>query len=186
MKRKRLFTNKYTILVILIVIYKLLKYILKINNLAFTNITFYTFIVILIVLLLSILIQVIKVLYYIIKKKTIKLWIRSISGIGIAIVTTLIIIFVIYGGFVFVFTYEPEHIVEKDGKKMVARVYSFVQVQVNYYDYINLFVRGNKLKINEDYGNGGYDPFKRDEMPSVRSYIYFDDNGKVIKTNWEN
>lgn len=52
---------------------------------------------------------------------------------------------------------------KKDGKKMVARVNSFMKVRVEYYDYINPFVRGNKMKIEEDYGEGGYDPFEEAE-----------------------
>ncbi|MEG2788351.1 MAG: hypothetical protein RR942_11105 [Romboutsia sp.] len=69
---------------------------------------------------------------------------------------------------------------------MVACVNSFLQVNVDYYDYVNKFVRGNKLKINEDYGNGGYDPFQSNQMPEVERYIYFDDNGEVTKSNWLN
>lgn len=54
---------------------------------------------------------------------------------------------------------------------------------MNYYDYVNPLVRGNKLKISEDYGNGGYDPFKSDEAPKAKWYTYYDDNGNVIKSN---
>ncbi len=67
---------------------------------------------------------------------------------------------------------------------MVAYVNSFLEVNVNYYDYVNQFVRGNRLKINENYGNGGYDPFKQDEMPTVKRYIYYDDNGRVIRSSY--
>ncbi|MGG2466338.1 hypothetical protein ACOV1W_01305 [Paraclostridium bifermentans] len=40
------------------------------------------------------------------------------------------------------------------------------------------------MRISEDYGNGGYDPFKRDEMPSVKNYIYYDKNGNVTDSNY--
>lgn len=183
MKRKKLFIIKCAILVILTIIYKLLEYVLKINNLAFMNTVVYTFIVISIVLFFSILIEVIKALYNTRKKKTLKLSMRIISGIGIAAVVVLIILLLIYGFVAFVFSHKPEYIVVKDDKKMVAYVNSFLQVEVNYYDYVNKFVRGRQLKINEDYGNGGYDPFKRDEMPSLERYIYFDSKGNVIKSN---
>ena len=174
-------TIKCIMLVVLIIIYEILEYILKINNLAFRNVIFYTFIVSCVILSFLILIQVIKALYITAKKKTLKLYIRIISGIGSVIVTILMISLLIYGTIIFIFTHRPEHVVEKDGKKMVAYVDSFLDVRVNYYNYVNPLVRGNKLKINEDYGSGGYDPFKSDEIPTVKSQIYFDDNGKAIK-----
>lgn len=46
---------------------------------------------------------------------------------------------------------------------MVACVNSFLQVRVAYYDYVNCFVRGNQVRISEDYGSGGYDPFEIDK-----------------------
>lgn len=80
--------------------------------------------------------------------------------------------------------YNPEHIIEKENKKMVACVKSFLQVRVAYYDYVNCFVRGNQVRISEDYGSGGYDPFEIDKMPSPQKYIYYDENGNIIKSNW--
>lgn len=176
-------TIKCSILVVLIIIYEILEYILRINNLAFRNIIFYTFIVSCVILSFLIFIQVIKALYNTTKKKTLKIYVRIISGIGSGIITILMTALLIYGTFIFIFAHRPEHVVEKDGKKMVAYVDSFLEVKVNYYKYVNLLVRGNQLKINEYYGNGGYDPFERDEMPTVKSQIYFDDNGEVIKSN---
>ena len=82
------------------------------------------------------------------------------------------------------FMYNPEHIIEKENKKMVACVNSFLQVRVAYYDYVNCFVRGNQVRISEDYGSGGYDPFEIDKMPSPQKYIYYDENGNIIKSNW--
>ncbi|WP_415277633.1 hypothetical protein [Clostridium perfringens] len=73
-----------------------------------------------------------------------------------------------------------EHFVEKDGKKMVARVNSFMKVYVEYYDYINPVIRGNKIKIEEDYGEGGYDPFEADEKITSKKITYYNDNGDVI------
>ena len=54
---------------------------------------------------------------------------------------------------------KPEHVIYKDNKKYVAEVNSFLQVNVYYYDYINPFLRGNEIKIHENYGKGGYDAF---------------------------
>ncbi|MDK0742059.1 hypothetical protein P7A62_10185 [Clostridium perfringens] len=46
---------------------------------------------------------------------------------------------------------------------MIASVYSFLEIRVEYYDYINLFITGNKIRIEEDYEDGGYDPFDSKE-----------------------
>lgn len=183
MKIKKMFIINCIILVSLLLIYKLLVYILMVNNLAFTNPVIYTFASIFATLLLLILVEIIIILFNIARRRTIKLPIRIISGLGVFMTTISIVIFLVFGFLGFVFSYEPEHIVEKNGKKMVACVNSFLQVNVYYYDYINPFVRGRQLKISEDYGNGGYDPFKSDKMPNVRLYTYYDDNGKVIKSN---
>ncbi len=142
------------------------------------NTSVYIFIFIFAILIFPILGQIMNILYSIAKKRTIKLPIRII--LGLVTVTSVVFLF-IYGFMVFAFTYEPEHIIEKDGKLMVAYVDSFLDVNVIYYDYINEFVRGNRVKIYENYGGGGYDPFVRDEMPKVKRYDYYDENGKVIK-----
>lgn len=78
----------------------------------------------------------------------------------------------------------PEHIVEKNNQKYVAEVRSFLDVNVYYYDYINLFIRGNEEKIHEYYGKGGYDPFDKEHSNSIPYYYeYYDEKGNVIKTN---
>lgn len=184
MKKKKLFIIKSISLIFIFLIYKILEYILRLKNLDFMNIIVYLFISIFTILILSILIQIISTLYNITKGGTVKLPIRIISGVGATLVTFSMIILIIFGFIAFTFTHQPEHIVKKEGKRMVAYVNSFLEVEVNYYDYINPFVRGNRLKINESYGNGGYDPFKSDEMPAVKQYIYYDENGKVIKSSY--
>ena len=55
---------------------------------------------------------------------------------------------------------------------------------MRYYNHINALVRGNNILIHEDFGNGGYDPFTLDEMQKVKRYMYFDENGEVIDSNW--
>lgn len=81
---------------------------------------------------------------------------------------------------VLAFSYKPEHIVNKDGKKYVAYVRAFTDVNVDYYDYINIFLRGNKKKITEWYGNGGYDPFEQENALPQQVY-YLDDNKNAVK-----
>lgn len=87
---------------------------------------------------------------------------------------------------IFASIYKPEHVKTNEGEKYVAYVEAFLDTEVYYYDYINFFLVGNKVKIREDYGNGCYDPFDgnhNEKKPIV--YYYYDDNGKVIKTNDE-
>lgn len=82
--------------------------------------------------------------------------------------------------------YTPEHIVTKNDKKYVAYVRAFLNVDVYYYDYINFFLVGDILKIYENYGNGGYDPFDgKHDMFEPLQYYYYDKKGEVIETNDE-
>lgn len=64
-----------------------------------------------------------------------------------------------------VFSYCPEHKVEKDGKPMLAVVNSFLRVRVTYYNYKNFLVMGTGPGILEDFGKGGYDPFEENDGP---------------------
>lgn len=80
-------------------------------------------------------------------------------------------------------TYTPEYIVEKDGKEYVAYVYGiFLRVNVRYYDYKNIFISGNQLRIYENYGEGAFDPIKnkRKYKNKIKSVTYYDENGKII------
>ncbi|MBC8530331.1 hypothetical protein [Gehongia tenuis] len=66
-----------------------------------------------------------------------------------------------------VFSIKPEHVMDRDGARMVAVVNSFLEVTVNYHAYQNFLTMGKDVLIYEDYGNGGYDPFEegRDAQP---------------------
>lgn len=163
MERKKMLTINCISLFSLILIYVISGFILGMNNLAFMHILDYIFIAICGILIMLMLIQ---------------------SGISAAGGVITMIILCIFGFLGFTFTYEPEHVIEKDGKLMVAYVDSFLDVNVNYYDYKNQFLRGSQLRIYESYGSGGYDPFERDKMPPVKQYIYYDENGEVIKSSY--
>lgn len=65
----------------------------------------------------------------------------------------------------FVFSHTPEHVVLRDGQKMLAVVNSFLDVTVEYHAYENAFLMGKQTLICEYYGSGGYDPFEREERP---------------------
>ena len=87
-----------------------------------------------------------------------------------------------------IFAYKPEHIVIKDNKKMVAYVSGFMDTYVEYYDYKNYLVVGNKIRIKEYYGNGGFDPIenKYGYKYNVESTTYYDENGKILRTENSN
>ena len=113
------------------------------------------------------------------KSKKIKMIFLSLGIAGIILLAMSWKIILI----LFAFTYSPEHVVYKEDKKYVAYVKSFLDVDVYYYNYINLFLVGNQVKLHEWYGNGGYDPFdnKHDNKPLQSDY--YDENGKIIKTD---
>ena len=100
--------------------------------------------------------------------------------IGIVIVLLLLSTPAIF--FLGAFSYTPEHIVRKDGKKYVAYVNGFLRTYVYYYDYKNIFVVGNQKRIEEDYGKGGFDPIenKFGNKYDVETTTYYDENGNVV------
>lgn len=100
---------------------------------------------------------------------------------GSLIITSTLILSI--GQFIFVFTYMPEHIVEKDGKKMVAYVNGFFRTYVYYYDYKNAFIVGNQKRIEEDYGDGGFDPIQNKSGYEYHpeTTTYFDNKGNIKK-----
>ena len=63
------------------------------------------------------------------------------------------------------FSHQPEHVVQRDGQKMLAVVNSFLDVNVEYHAYQNAFIMGKQTLIYEYYGSGGYDPFESEERP---------------------
>ena len=100
--------------------------------------------------------------------------------IGIVIILLLLSTPAIF--FLGAFSYMPEHIVRKDGKKYVAYVNGFLRTYVSYYDYKNIFVVGNQKRIEEDYGKGGFDPIenKFGNKYDVEMTTYYDKDGNVV------
>ncbi len=184
MKKIKIFAIELIIMFVIIATYNLIAFMLKPKGLTFTNNVNMPYTILLIIFTLVMFIQVIVFLYRIAKNKALVRLIRIPSGIGCAVIALLLAVSLLFLPYFWVFGFEPEHFVTKDGKQMAAYVNSFLQVEVDYYDYKNLFVRGSKLKIREDYGNGGYDPFEQDKMPKVKRYAYYDDNGNIMKSNW--
>lgn len=188
--KKFLSTNRwykvnFMALIVLTVIYKLTEYLLNINGLAFRSAVVYSVGAVIYVLIIAVLFQSARLLYRFAANKGLEQAKRVISGIGSAVISlvfaAVLVISVIYGPLFLAFSYKPEHVVEKEGKKMVAYVNSFLDVFVDYYDYVNPFVRGSQVRIDEWLGSGGYDPFEKDRMPGVKSATYYNEEGNVIK-----
>ena len=127
------------------------------------------------------------------KNKIVKI---TFISIGILLII-LIIIFWKLILLVFAFSYSPEHVIQKDDKKYVAYVKAFLHVDVYYYDYINFFLCGNQLRLHEDYGKGGYDPFdgnhpnskpieNNDNIIDKQNENYEDNNTNEIKQENDN
>ena len=85
------------------------------------------------------------------------------------------------GLFVMGFAYRPEHVVTKYGMKMVASVYSFLDEQVEYYEYKNWLFYGQNLGY-EYYRSGGNDPLAQNPKPDPIRFTFYDLDGNVIES----
>ena len=108
------------------------------------------------------------------KKKAILLSLLVIIPIMILALVFLPII-----GFVSLFNYKPEHVTILDNKKYVAVVSSFINVDVDYYDYYGFLLMGTKVRVHGDFGKGGLDPFNNPNIADGVEYTYYDNSGKV-------
>lgn len=88
----------------------------------------------------------------------------------------------VFGFYFFVlmaFAHTPEHVVEKKGIKMVASVNSFLDMNVDYYEYKNPLFYGKCLG-HEWYGSGGNDPLKYDPPLEPKTWDFYDLDGNLI------
>lgn len=83
--------------------------------------------------------------------------------------------------FFLIFGYTPEHIVIKNDIKMIAKVRSFLEEQVDYYQYKNVLFCGKWLG-HENYGNGGGDPLAETPKRNPKSWVFYDLDGNVIES----
>lgn len=175
---KKIKTNILLYTVIILVSFVISHFILKILSIKYRQWVYYAVILLFMIGIVVGAIQIIRK-----KGKTVKV-ISSIIG-------TIIAFFVIFYWQLFllgfVFSYCPEHVIERDGKRYVAYVKSFLSVNVDYYDYINFFLVGDKVKIHEYYGKGGFDPFdgKHDDY-EVQQVEYYNNDGKSKRTESSN
>ena len=171
MGRCKTFVLSYTILFALVVV--VLDFVLSFFNLMFREwIIIGSAVIIMIGLVIGILQLLLKI-----KKKFVKRILISIFVALLVLSAPMIYLFA-------VFAYAPEHVVERDGEKLVAYVNGFQRTYVNYYEYKNIFVVGNQKRIQEDYGRGGFDPIKNKYgyQYDAAKTIYYDENGEIIKT----
>ena len=74
--------------------------------------------------------------------------------------------------FVFgLFGYMPEHVVEQNGQPMLARVNSFLDESVSFYEYKGPLFYGRQLGVAY-YGSGSGDPIAEGQEP--RSVLFFE------------
>ena len=81
--------------------------------------------------------------------------------------------------FVSGYAYTPEHVVVRNDIKMVARVSSFLDEQVDYYQYKNAFFYGKNLGY-EYYGSGGGDPLADTDGRVPKRWTLYDLDGNTI------
>lgn len=160
--------------ILFIMIFVLLHFLLMLFNIQFRQWVYYVFVAIAVIGTVIGLLKLEGRVNKIVKRIVIISTVLSIIAIPFILLYSILL-------------YTPEYILEKENNKYIAKVHAFLHVDVYYYDYINFFLVGNKVRIHESYGSGGYDPFdgEHDNYKPQR-YYYYDENGKVIKTNGSN
>lgn len=181
MKKHKLLLWNISILVLLTLIYTGLYILLSLFNLTFTHYITHSFIIIDYLLIMALLIQAIVSLFRIASRAKNKKSTRIICGLG-GTITSICMVVALLGTILFsTFRYEPVHVVEKNGKTMIVYVDAYIQKELRYYDYKNIFVRGKQIKILEECKSDGYDPFKNGGSPSIDNATYYDETGSVIQ-----
>lgn len=89
------------------------------------------------------------------------------------------LVFGLYFVVLMAFAHTPEHVVEKNGIKMVASVNSFVDMNVEYYQYKNPLFYGKNLG-HEWYGSGGGDPLDANPPLEPNSWTFYDLDGNMV------
>lgn len=97
---------------------------------------------------------------------------------------SIFLIFVFGILFVMGYTHQPEHVVTRNGIKMVASVHSFLDECVYYYQYKNPFFYGKELGY-EYYGNGGGDPLVRIPKPDPIRWTFYDLSGNIVESGFK-
>ena len=108
-----------------------------------------------------------------------------LSLFSIILLLTQFVLFLPIIGFIAIFKYKPEHTTTLDNKKYVAVVNSFLNVDVDYYEYYGAFLMGTNIKVHGDFGKGGFDPIANPNIADGVIYTYYDQQGKVTSKRSE-
>ena len=110
--------------------------------------------------------------------------IKVLKVILILLTSLLIAISSYYLLIAVVLFHKPEHVVDRDGEKYVAVVRAFLDTDVDYHEYENIFSYKKNIRITEWYGEGASDPLKNgyDKRPEPLSTQWFeyDDEGNRV------
>lgn len=108
-------------------------------------------------------------------------WIRIVMRCVLPASIILILTLIMVVALVSILSYRPEHVIEKNGYTMVARVHSFLDEYVYYYRYEGPLFYGQKMGY-EYYGNGGGDPLSRNPVPEPKRWSFYDPEGNLIES----
>ena len=108
-------------------------------------------------------------------------WIRIVMRCVLPASITLILTLIMVVAMVSILSYRPEHVIEKNGYTMVARVHSFLDEYVYYYRYEGPLFYGQKMGY-EHYGNGGGDPLSENPVPEPKRWALYDPEGHLIES----
>lgn len=111
-------------------------------------------------------------------------WIRKILRDALPASIICILLLIITASTVSIVSYHPEHIVEKNGYKLVARVHCFPDKYVCYYQYKGPLFYGQAIGY-EYYGIGGSDPLLERPIPEPKQWVFYDLSGNVIESGPE-
>lgn len=105
---------------------------------------------------------------------------KLIKVILIIIYTIILIIILPFIYIILAIRYEPIHIVEINGEKMIAQVYMTFSVEVNYYDYEIPFIINKTPRMMKSYGEGSFDPIENNREDYLSSTYYYDKKGNRV------
>lgn len=108
---------------------------------------------------------------------------RVVYGVFCAVLSLGAVVSIPFLLFIGVFSYTPEHVVERGGITMVACVQSWLDTHVTYYPYQNMLFRGADSCGYAYYGSGSFDPFETGGEP--KSWAFYDLDGNLIEQGGE-
>ena len=110
------------------------------------------------------------------------LWLKSRAAKAVLLVLfALVLAFEVFPVLVVFYAFgEQEYVVEREGKQYVVYVKQFLKTWVEYYDYRNFLVAGNRKRIEEFYGKQYFDPGDMEHnREAVVEATYYDDEGNA-------